>query len=212
MVVEGTLFKLRLWRQKCLVHHVRLWNCFISFKTQKKLPHRICVITAFSPRTLITSNYHSIVWCSLPVMHHFDPVSWVKYFERRLLTQDYAVGRLADGAATRFLWDHPGGAEGGQERAPMVQDQHQAGKAVLWPRRLHTPAEDSQTASSVLSGEWALFCAGTSTLGELRADDSVSKCRKSVVVRPCVCGESVCVVCVHSVCGRGALFCAGTIC
>ena len=51
-----------------------------------------------------------------------------------------------------------------------------------------------------------------STLGELRADDSVSKRRKSVVVHPCVCGESVCVVCMHSVCGRGALFCAGTIC
>ena len=41
------------------------YRSFHSFKAQKKITPGNCGITAFSPRTRITSNYHHVSWCSL---------------------------------------------------------------------------------------------------------------------------------------------------
>ena len=62
------------WRQLgsffaclCGVFWVLINSLMYSFKTQKKTntPGK-CIIAAFSPRTLITSNHCCFMWCSLP--------------------------------------------------------------------------------------------------------------------------------------------------
>ena len=48
------------------------YRSFHSFKTRKKITPGNCGITAFSPRTLITSNYHHVRWCSLMATVHWS--------------------------------------------------------------------------------------------------------------------------------------------
>ena len=48
---------------------------FHSFKAQKKITPGNCGITAFSPRTLITSNYHRLSWRSLMATVHWSNLS-----------------------------------------------------------------------------------------------------------------------------------------
>ena len=169
---------------------------------RKKWPQGICIVTAFSPRTLIMSNYHSIIWCSLPLMRHYDAVDsqWVEW---SILTS--LNTRLCSGATCRWScyktftrppwrrWRRPRTSACGSRPTPSWES------CTLTAATTHACRGFSNSFISPV--RWVgLVPPRYSTLGELRAGDSVSKRRKSVVVRPRVCGERVCVRCVHAQC------------
>ena len=58
-----------------------------------------------------------------------------------------------DGASAKLLWDDIRCPERSKEREAVVQDQHEAGQAVLWSRGLPEASENPKAASLVLSGE-----------------------------------------------------------
>ena len=79
--------RLKQVRQTIITFCNKTQNVWInSLKCRKKWPCGNCVITAFSPTTLIVFNYHCVIWCPLPATMHWSAAlldaessKWISY-------------------------------------------------------------------------------------------------------------------------------------
>ena len=71
------------------------------------------------------------------------------YGELKLIAR---FGLFPDGVTAGLLRNNPRCSEGRQKRQALVQNQFQAGEALLWPRGLHKAGQDPQTTAFFMPG------------------------------------------------------------